>query len=151
MNGDTSSNEQWGVHCSPEPGRKFLPLGGVSHRAIQKGLHQATQKSPSVFTTSFVSREQPTTPVLSPLPDIYTTCPELRQFKPIMTLPDMPLHQSNYSNTANPQALLNNQPPLLSPGMQIPQNPQHLNDKKTKLTENSDFDPNEQVLKPYVF
>lgn len=144
MNGETPSNEPWGVHCSPEPGRKFLPLGSVSHRAITKGLHQTTTKSPSVFTTSFVSCEQPTPPVISPLPDIYTTCPELRQFKPIMTLPGMPIHQSNYSSASNS----NNQNPLLSQGIQIPH---HLNDQKNKYSENSNFDPNEQILKPFVF
>lgn len=152
MNGGTPSNEPWGVHCSPEPGRKFLPLGSVSHRAISKGLHQTTTKSPSVFTTSFVSREQPTTPSLSPLPDIYTTCPELRQFKPLMTLPEMNIHQTNYSNATNSQFLQNNQPPVLSSGVHLANDTQNLEDQKPiRFPENSDFDPNEQILKPYVF
>lgn len=152
MNGGTPSNEPWGVHCSPEPGRKFLPLGSVSHRAISKGLHQTTTKSPSVFTTSFVSREQPTTPSLSPLPDIYTTCPELRQFKPLMTLPEMNIHQTNYSNATNSQFLQNNQPPSLSSGVHLANDTQNLEDQKPiRFPENSDFDPNEQILKPYVF
>ncbi|OHT04353.1 hypothetical protein TRFO_28108 [Tritrichomonas foetus] len=118
--------ENWAAHRAPEPGRKFLPLGATSHRAqVSKGL--VPQKpSPSAITGSFVSREPQSkpTPVLQ-LPDIYTTCPELRQFKPIMTLPDMTIHSP--------------QPSLLA-GESAPSS-QH---------NKSSFDPNEAILKPYV-
>ena len=134
--GGTSDSSYPLPHRPNEPGRKFLPLGATSHRAqVSKGL--TPKPSPSVFTASFISRETPSSPPVTKLPDIYTTCPELRQFKPIMNLPDMTI-----GDKSQPGAHL------------FPQRNDANDDLGQKQNNNgnsSKFDPTESILKPYVF
>lgn len=148
MNERKADSEPFGIHRPPEPGRKFLPLGATSYRALQKGLPVSSQRpSSSIFTTSFVNTEIPKTSPTVRLPDIYTTCPELRQFKPIIPIPGMcfpsaELPSFEYSENKNSG---------LSSHLHF-SHPSTINieDKPYIIPETGDFDPNEHILKPYA-
>ena len=116
--------------CSPksstESNRKFIPLG-PSARLPPKKLFPGTVPPPNQsdsITTSFavVDRHKP---VPVKLPDIYTTCPELRNFKPFMALP--PVGTTDSATTESTTAA------------------------KESGNSTSGFDPNEPCLRPYVY
>jgi hypothetical protein len=65
------------------PGRHFLSLGSSFPIPPQKPPFGAFP--PPTLSSSFVA-PNPVPPV-SHLPDIYTTCPELRKFTPLFSLP----------------------------------------------------------------
>ena len=124
MQGDTPPN--WPPKSSTQPERKFIPLGGAARlppkKAFPGGLGQPSQSD--IVTASFLVVDQPKT-VPVKLPDIYTTCPELRNFKPLMTLPGV--------GTLDTPVLESTPKPASS------------------SSSGSKFDPDKQILRPYVF
>jgi hypothetical protein len=71
-------------------GRRFMPLGGDLPIHDKKPFSGNPSFSPSRLSTSFVATRPSPSPA-PPLPDIYTTCPELRKFTPLFALkPDPP-------------------------------------------------------------
>ena len=108
-----------------QPDRRFIPLTGTpksAHRPQFPGV-AALPTGSDVMTTSFMAIEQPKT-VPPKLPDIFTTCPELRNFKPIISLPDVAA---------------------------IGERAQEAPGESDAHSSGSKFDPNEPILRPYVF
>ena len=132
----------WPPSRPNDPTKKYLPLGQVSRRQIRNIDPKVQPSTPATekLSASFYVQGQPHGFRPNPLPDIYTTCPELRQFKPALNLPLV--------------SELNNDVPQEDDAAQQP-----------KITKNktfpvvhthgaeiiSSFDPNAAVLKPYVF
>ena len=124
--------------------KKYIPLGQVSRRNFNLRLDSKVQPSSSAterLSASFLIPEvQPKSFRPNPLPDIYTTCPELRQFKPVLDLPS---------------ALAGDTPDDASPmpQMQIPQ--KFISSKSSPLSpatpDECSFDPEAPILHPYVF
>ena len=64
--------------------RKYLPLGSQSSQRRPKS-HETPNKISKTVTSSFCG-DQLSKPMPAPLPDIYTTCPELKTFKLTISL-----------------------------------------------------------------
>lgn len=125
--------DPWRSGGSENPKRTWIPLGSA-HRLPPKKQFPSLRPTglPDASALATASFQVPQTVTRSPpvvqLPDIYTTCPELRNFKPLMTLPTIgTLDPPMLATTSTPGSLLRSSP----------------TEKK--------FDPNEQILRPYFF
>ena len=124
--------------------KKYIPLGQISRRSHNLRLDSKVQSSSSAaerLSASFIIPEvQPKTFHPNPLPDIYTTCSELRQFKPVLDLPSV---------------LAIDQPDDASPMPQLPPPQKLTSSKSTPLSpatpDECSFDPEASILHPYVF
>ena len=123
-------SQPWKAGGSENPKKTWIPLGSVNRLPPKKqfpslGRHGLGDPS-AIATASFQLPQMATrSPPLIPLPDIYTTCPELRNFKPLHLPTIGTLDPPVLATTSTPGSVLRSSP----------------TEKK--------FDPNEQILRPY--
>jgi hypothetical protein len=120
----------------PGPGRHFMSLGG-GFPVPPKKLSHASPFPLSNLSNSFVATPPPSSTPISTLPDIYTTCPELRKFNPIFKL-----------------GVVDDPPPaprpppmkMAAPFVAVPRFAYPLQTPFFQM-----FDPNALVIRPFVF
>lgn len=116
----------------PEVPKRFIPLGSVRPPPKKSPFNHVQLPTPggnpTILSSSIVLHE-PASPQIQPLPDIYTTCPELKMFKPLIALPPL---------------MSNETPSMLSNKV--------LNTDSRADSEkpNGEFDPDTALLRPYV-
>lgn len=123
--------------------KKYLPLGQVSkriHRTNDPRIQHTTPATEKLSASFFGTDMQPKSlhPSPSPLPDIYTTCPELRQFKPLFTL-------SSHDDTPNEAVLMPPTPQKMPKEQSVPPPP-----PTSIIAPPNSFDPEAPILHPYV-
>lgn len=163
---------------APQPHKHFMTLGGGMGLPQKKLSIGQGSLSPSSLSSSFsMPREQTT---ISHLPDIYTTCPELRKFKTFMILSPNNNDDTDIikiKDPVKPQIQQQQQPPIEQ--IQQPQQSplqtqqQNLGSMPRPFIPNTStpvffpfqrvpfpfqqypflqiFDPNAPVLRPYVY
>ena len=125
--------------------RRFMPLGTTSFSRMDipfsfdlKGRQEQIQQKNENFVNSFSLESQKAT-----LPDIFTTCPELRTFKLPLTI-NQPVVENEF-NLPRPAQKVYNLPPApttISPRnvqIQVPQQQIYMK-----------FEPNLPIIRPYV-
>lgn len=169
-------NEGNPIHPSPpQPHKHFMSLGGDLVLPPKKNILGTPSLSPSTLSSSFSISRRPQHS--EQLPDIYTTCPELRKFKALMFLntnEDQNSENEKYQRKTIEQPPVEIKPPPVENYQQSPQPQQpvqNINQVSYIQPPASPvfftfqrcpmpfqpipfyqyFDPNAPVLKPYVF
>ena len=99
------------------PERKFIPLGSPTKLATKRafpGTGPAGHGS-DVVTASFMLIDKKK-PEPTKLPDIFTTCPELRNFKPLIAIPGVsPLNTDAQATDGKLDGKFDPDKPILRP------------------------------------